>query len=355
MKRLYLLLITCSLLFLTACGGVSENANNEENNEIENNEIESNEEEADTSEENATENEVPENSEATYPLTIEHEVGETTLEEKPEKIVVLEWVYGENLLALGLEPIGMADIEGYNAWVNVEPELSEEVVDIGTRQEPSLEEIARLDPDLIITASFRHEGIQDQLENIAPTLMFNPYPEEGEDQYEEMVSTFETMATALGEEEKAEEVLANLNSAYDEVAAGLEQNGNDGLDFVLTQAFSANETAALRLFTDNAMAVQIVENIGLSNAFDASDFELYGYTETSVESLQPYQDAHFIYIVQDDDNVFENQLAGNPVWEGLSFVEEERTYGLPGDTWVFGGPLAAEVFAKEILHLFSEE
>lgn len=349
MKRLYLFLMTFSLLLMTACGGTNENEDN--NQVVENNEAAEN----DTETENEAETEATEDSAAAYPLTIEHAVGETTLEEKPEKIVVLEWVYGENLLALDIQPIGMADIEGYNAWVNVEPELSDEVVDVGTRQEPSLEEIARLDPDLIITASFRHEGIQEQLENIAPTMMFNPYPEEGEDQYEEMVSTFETMAAALGEEEKAEEVLTQLNEKYDDVAAGLKETGFDGEEFVLTQAYSANETAALRLFTDNAMAVQILENLGLSNAFDGSDFELYGYSETSVESLQPYQDAHFIYIVQDDDNVFENQLAGNPVWEGLSFVEEERTFGLPGDTWVFGGPLAAEVFAEEILHLFSEE
>lgn len=343
MKRLSIYLTLLSFLFLAACGGINEAP---ENNNVE----EENESPGNDASENI------DSESASYPIKIEHELGETTLEEKPERIVVLEWVYGENLLALDLEPVGMADIEGYNAWVNVEPELSTDVVDVGTRQEPSLEEIARLEPDLIISASFRHEGIQRELENIAPTVMFNPYPEEGEqDQYEEMVTTFETMATALGEEEKAEEVLSQLDSTYEEVADGLEKIDYAGTDFVLTQAFSANETAALRLFTDNAMAVQILDNIGLSNAFDGSDFELYGYSETSVESLEPYQDANFIYIVQDDDNVFANQLAGNPVWEGLSFVEEERTYALPGDTWVFGGPLAAEVFAEEMLELFSEE
>ncbi len=345
-------------MLLSACGATNEENNSEAENEGQVNDPTENTDsnaESENSENEATETDTSD-SEAAYPVTIEHALGETTLEEKPERIVVLEWVYGENLLALGLEPVGMADIEGYNAWVNVEPELSADVVDVGTRQEPSLEEIARLEPDLIISASFRHEAIQSELENIAPTVMFNPYPEEGEqDQYEEMVTTFETMATALGEEEKAAEVLGNLESTYEEVAAGIEESENAGNGFVLSQAFSANETATLRLFTDNAMAVQILENVGMSNAFDGSDFELYGYSETSVESLQPYQDANFIYIVQDEDNVFENQLAGNSVWEGLSFVEEERTYALPGDTWVFGGPLAAEVFAEEILQLFSEE
>ncbi|WP_158734957.1 ABC transporter substrate-binding protein [Alteribacillus sp. YIM 98480] len=324
MKKCYIFVL--SLFFMLAIVGCSEGESEDS--------AENNNEEQDASENETT--------------TVEDARGEQEIDGTPENIVVLEWVYAEDLLALGIQPTGVADIEGYNQWVNVEPELSESVTDVGTRQEPSLEEIAQLEPDLIITAQYRHEAISDELNEIAPTLMFEPYPEEGEgDQYEEMETTFKEIAKAVDKEEESEKVLGELDESYEEISSQLSEEGLEGTELVLTQAFSANENASLRLFTDNSMAMKILNNIDLENAYDGEEFEVYGYTETSVESLEPYQDAEFMYIVQEDDNVFENQLSGNPVWENLNFVEEDRTHALPGDTWTFGGPLAAEVFAEQ--------
>ena len=48
---------------------------------------------------------------------IQHALGENTITGTPQRIVALEWTYVEDLLALGLQPIGVADIEGYHDWV----------------------------------------------------------------------------------------------------------------------------------------------------------------------------------------------------------------------------------------------
>ena len=93
-------------------------------------------------------------------ITIKHAEGETKLDKPAKKVVVLEWVYSEDLLALGVQPVGMADIKNYNKWVNTKTKPSKDVVDVGTRQQPNLEEISRLKPDLIITASFRSKAIK---------------------------------------------------------------------------------------------------------------------------------------------------------------------------------------------------
>jgi ferric hydroxamate transport system substrate-binding protein len=289
-------------------------------------------------------------------ITIEDFYGEQTIEGTPERIVVLEWVYAEDLLALGVQPVGMADIEGYKAWVNIDAELSDEVEDVGTRQEPNLEAISLLNPDLIITASFRHDAIMKDLQSIAPTLAFNPYPEEGQgDQYDEMIETFQKIAKVVGKEDKAKEVLEQMNNTFDDTKTALQEAGFENTPFILTQAFSSQNTPTLRLFTDNGMATKIMEKLGLQNAFDQSAWEVYGYYETDVEALQNFQDAHFFYIVQENDNVFENQLKGNPAWENLDFVKNNRLYALPGNTWTFGGPLSAITFANQIKDVMLEE
>lgn len=292
---------------------------------------------------------------ADAPREIEHAAGVTIIESIPERVVVLEWTYAEDLLALGIQPVGVADVAGYEAWVNVEPELGDDVVDVGTRQEPSLESIAALEPDLIIGVLFRHEPIYDDLSAIAPTLLFNPYPEEDEglDQYAEMEQTFRAIATAVNRADEAEAVLDDLHAAFEETAAVLEENGHAGRAFVLAQAFTAQDAPQLRLFTDNAMAVQILESLGLENAWDAG-FEIYGFSTVDVEALANVEDADFFYVVQDDDNVFANQLSDHPVWRNLTFVREERAYPLGGDMWLFGGPLSAQLLVEKVESLLVE-
>ena len=56
----------------------------------------------------------------------------------PQRVVALEWLPAELLLALGVTPYGVADIPNYNLWVN-EPALPASVIDVGLRTEPNLE------------------------------------------------------------------------------------------------------------------------------------------------------------------------------------------------------------------------
>lgn len=56
----------------------------------------------------------------------------------PHRIVALEWLPVELMMALGVTPYGVADIPNYTLWVN-EPKLPDSVIDIGLRTEPNLE------------------------------------------------------------------------------------------------------------------------------------------------------------------------------------------------------------------------
>lgn len=283
------------------------------------------------------------------PRSIEHAMGTTEIKGTPQRIVVLEWTYAEDLLALGVQPAGVADVEGYHTWLNIEPELSADVVDIGTRQEPSLEAITALEPDLIIGVQFRHEPIYDTLSSIAPTLIFNPYPEDQTiTQFDEMQTTFMTIAEAVDRVDEGTAVLDEMQASFDEARAELEAADALGNEFLLVQAFTVEDTPQMRVFIDSSMAAQILESIGLTNAWEG-EFDIYGYNTIGVEALTEVDDASFLYVVQAEDDVFANQWADNPVWNGLGFVEEGRTYPLGGDTWLFGGPLSAELVADTVV------
>jgi len=292
---------------------------------------------------------------AAGPIVIKTAKGDVTLEKPAERVVTLEWTYTEDLLAVGVQPIGHADIEGYKAYVNIPVELSADVTDVGTRQEPNIEAIMALQPDLIIAASFRVANNYDQLASIAPVLVFNSYPEEGGvDQYVEMEQTFTEIAKAVGKEGEVEGVLAKLDSAYAAAAEKLKAAGKEGTEILLTTAWSTNDVPQFRLYTDNSMAIQILNKIGLKNVYKSDKFEEYGFSNTTVEGFANTGHATLLHMVQDNDNVFENQLKNNAVWNELDFVKENRMYALGGDTWPFGGPLGAEVIANKVADLLAQ-
>jgi len=286
-------------------------------------------------------------------IPIEHALGTACVLDDAERVVALEWTYVEDLLALGVQPVGAADIEGYNNWVDIPVELSGDTADVGTRQEPNLELIAELEPDLILTASFRASENYDELSAIAPTIVFNPYPDPESDasQYDEMLTTFNTIAEVLGLEDAGEQVIADLEATFAAAESALDDAGRADETFILSQGWVANDAATFRLFTDNAMAVQILEQIGLENAWDDAP-QLYGFTEISFEGFAEVEDTNFFYVAQGDAN---EAFADSPLWNGLPFVQSDRAYYLGGDVWLFGGPLSAELLVETILDAMGVE
>lgn len=102
--------------------------------------------------------------------TVQHAMGETTIEGTPERIVVIDSPHLDALVALGITPVGATEsgaATGVPAYLADDLEGTEIV---GPTMEPDLEAIASLNPDLIIGAQVRHEALYEQLSAIAPTV-----------------------------------------------------------------------------------------------------------------------------------------------------------------------------------------
>ncbi|VFS67100.1 Iron(III)-hydroxamate-binding protein fhuD [Raoultella planticola] len=84
----------------------------------------------------------------------------------PQRIVALEWLPAELLLALGVTPYGVADIPNYNLWVN-EPALPSSVIDVGLRTEPNLELLTQMKPSFIVWSA-GYGPSPEKLARIAP-------------------------------------------------------------------------------------------------------------------------------------------------------------------------------------------
>ncbi|HEV7368482.1 iron-siderophore ABC transporter substrate-binding protein [Arenibaculum sp.] len=277
-------------------------------------------------------------------LEVPHALGTAVLEGVPERIVVLDLAYAEALAAVGVSPVGVADLAGYRQWVGVGAERLAGAADVGTRQEPSLEAIAALRPDLILGPAFRHAAIHDQLSAIAPTVLFEGFPADGQGQFEQTVEDFRAVARMVGREEEGERVLADMDAVLDRGRERLAQAGLAGAPVLVAQFLPGSPSP--RVFTDGSLVDGVIDRLGLVNAWKGPA-ERFGFTTAGIESLAAIRDAHLLHIVQPGDDVFQ-RLGANPVWPRLDFVANDRVHALPSDTWTFGGPLSVSAMAGRV-------
>ena len=93
--------------------------------------------------------------------TVEHAAGSTEIAGTPERVVVLDTGELDAVLALGVTPVGAVrtgvsdELPAYIEDAGVDPAAIENV---GTIAEPALEQIAALEPDLILSNAVRHSG-----------------------------------------------------------------------------------------------------------------------------------------------------------------------------------------------------
>jgi iron complex transport system substrate-binding protein len=129
---------------------------------------------ADTTPDTTGDTSAPDDTSAAFPVTIEHVFGETTIESEPQRVVSIGYAEHESILALGVTPIAVRDWYGdqpYATWPWAQDELGDAQPEVLPSTELNFEQIAALDPDLIIgVSSGIEQGDYDTLSQIAPTV-----------------------------------------------------------------------------------------------------------------------------------------------------------------------------------------
>ncbi|MFG3497092.1 ABC transporter substrate-binding protein [Streptomyces sp. NPDC047928] len=278
-------------------------------------------------------------------VTVSHIKGETRLDRPATKVVALEWTYAEDLLALGVSPVGVADVKGYDQWVTGGPRFDESVKDVGTRQAPSLETIKVLKPDLIITSRLRSEANYEQLDEIAPTLMFDPYAKDGE--FEEMRTTLKTIGTAVGRADAADRALKELDARLQAARTRIADGRKNGAEVTVARGYTTDGAAVVEVLTDSTIPGGLLPRLGLRNAWTGKA-DAYGMSRVDIEGLKPVEKSSLVYVAAENDDVFATSLPKNALWRNLDFARNKRVHALDPGTWFFGGPFSTAQVADEI-------
>jgi iron complex transport system substrate-binding protein len=162
-------------------------------------------------------------AQSAFPVTISHAHGETVIEEAPVRIVTWGWGNEDALIALGIAPVGMP-FQSYGGGDDgVQPWLEEPLAALGgtapvlldSSGEPPIEQIAALQPDLILAV---FSGITAEqyalLSGIAPTIAYN-----GDAWSTPWQEVTLTIGKAIGKPDEAEKLVADTTAFIAETAA----------------------------------------------------------------------------------------------------------------------------------------
>ncbi|TCT22375.1 iron complex transport system substrate-binding protein [Melghiribacillus thermohalophilus] len=315
---------------LTACG-TGEESNQENNDTNENTKAD-----AGSGDDNSSKSADSSESEV---RVIQHAMGETEVTGTPKRIVTLYQGATDAAIAMGVTPVGIVE-----SWVEkpVYKYLRDDldgVPIVGLETQPNLEEIAKLNPDLIIASKLRHEEIYDKLEQIAPTVTHETVYEFKE--------TVELMGEAMNMEEKADEVLAAWDNRVADFKAKVQEKLGD--KWPLNVALLNFRADHARIYFTSFAGI-VLNDLGFERPENQQE-DVWGIKLTSKESI-PEMNADIFYIFMSDDEAVHQtyeEWTNHPLWKNLDAVQNDQVYLVDEVAWNMGGGiLAANLMLDDI-------
>ncbi|MCS4277271.1 MULTISPECIES: ABC transporter substrate-binding protein [Mycetocola] len=268
-----------------------------------------------------------------FPREVKHSEGTTEIKTKPKRVVVLDTGELDDVLALGITPVGIPSTEGANSIPGYLADKVKKATSIGTIQQPNLEAIAALKPDLILGSKLRADKLYPQLAQIAPTVFSIrpgfPWKE-----------NLRLVAAATGDEDKAVSLLNDYQAEADKLRADIP--GNPTISLL---RFMPQKT---RLYGNASLIGVILKDVGLARPKIQDIDELA--TEISSENLaQADGDWIFYTSYGTPEATGETAALAGPIWPTLTAVKDKHVQRVDDDVWYLGlGPIGAGKILKDL-------
>lgn len=251
----------------------------------------------------------------------------------PQRIVALEWLPTELLLALGVTPLGVADMNNYRAWVG-EPQLPASVIDVGLRTEPNLELLTQLKPSLILYSA-GYGPSPEKMTRIAPGLGFNFNDGSGKPLTVARNSLTE-LGEKLGMQQAAKDHLNKFDNYITEMKPRFASRGETPV-LLMTLLDSRHALVV----GNNSLFQQVMDLLGVKNAWQG-ETNFWGTAVVGLERLAAIKNADVICFDHNNDAEMEKVMA-TPLWNAMPFVRQQRFQRVPA-VWLYGATISAMNF-----------
>lgn len=236
-------------------------------------------------------------TDASFPVTIHNAFGDATIDDKPTRVATLGYADVALASALGANVVLAPESFSVIAGEGDDPNLPyvDALADDTTWVNPmsiNVEQVAAARPDLILaTAGFTlDEALYDQLSDIAPVITFEEqlYAATSED-------SARRIATALGEREAAEKLIARADEAIADLKKELPHL--DGGTFLYGQA---RDGVVVMLVDERNVTARFMQRLGLVALPAVADLQgtgsVPGAVDVSFEQAPLFDDAGVLFM-----------------------------------------------------------
>ncbi|MEV0970380.1 ABC transporter substrate-binding protein [Microtetraspora glauca] len=285
-------------------------------------------------------------SQAGFPRVIEHAMGTTEVKAQPKRVVALDQSFVDAVLTLDTEVIGFTM---YRSMGEELPDYLKPVaanaanaVTVGTLEAPSLEKIAALKPDLIVSAKVRHEALYDKLSAIAPTVF-------SETTGAIWKENLRLMGKALGKEDLAEQRITAYQERAAKIGGEIKEKNGGTLPTISIARFAGEPT--VRLYVENSYSGVVLKDVGFPRPEGqptVTDTIMVAISEERIADL----DADHIFVSSyEDPSVASTQkkFVANPLWGKL----KGEKHDVNDQTWMTAvGMQGAHVMLDDLATIF---
>lgn len=271
--------------------------------------------------------------------TVTDSFGKHRLEKTPQRIVVTDWNLLEQMLELGVEPIGAPELELYRHYVH-QPTLPNQITDIGLRRSPNLQTIKNLKPDLIIVGTDQ-KSLARPFSHIAPVMYYKNFSDKYRTNGKKTRERFLQIADLFQKRSYAENKLSLIDKEIETIKKQIHQHFNDKPPKLTLIRFSSDKKCLV--YGKNSIPLYTTELLGMQTGI-VSKRSKWGEKEIPIDQLDDIKQGVILYIqpVQNTKNLFSSQT-----WLSLKAVRSQRIYPMK-PTWSYGGAMSVVYNARAI-------
>jgi iron complex transport system substrate-binding protein len=271
--------------------------------------------------------------------------GETTTSKESPRIASLSIHLTNDLLALGITPVGSVVGGGLNKVLPHVADLLTNTKPLGTASEPDLEALLALKPDVIYVDQ-EFTGDIEKYNKIAKTEVFNLDEGTWRDHLRQI-------GKLVNREQQAEDFLKDNQAQAERVKKLIHDKIGNGT--VMAVRVTAKE---LRVFgTRRPMGPILFEDLGLNPAKGVEKISKDKSYEVISQEVLPDYDADAIFIVvnnEDGAKKLYQQLLDSPIWKGLKAVKASHVYLIPDQPWLDYSAIGNKMTLDDAEKLFSK-
>jgi len=287
---------------------------------------------------------------------IAHDAGETEICQQPEQVVALSMHMLDLLLALEQQPIGYAPVDPLAIERFDQPEqqisylgnyVTGQLVNVGSRSEPSLETLVRLRPDMILGETGFHQKAYSQLAQIAPTLLFGGALR---DQWQQSLLT---IAQALNRPEQADQVIAAHRQRLAKTRMALAEVVQTLPRCLLLGTGDLKQPIQIRTGSD--FAGGLLQDVGFTLVAPSMAVRAAGEITVSLEAIPQLAPDWVIvqaWSTDEIDSPLETvrlQWQQSPVLQAMTSSQAKHVYFVDYQLWsISRGPIAAELVLQQL-------